>query len=81
MSAPHPTAAPARLWTAEELAEHLQKSERSVRELVYKGAVPYQRVGRSLRFKPEEIEEWERLGCPRADVFREMNGSKRGKSR
>lgn len=77
----HPNAAPAQLWTAEELAEHLQKSERSVRELVYRGAVPFQRVGRSLRFKPEEIEEWERLGCPRADIFREMNGSKARKNR
>jgi len=46
------------LWTVDETATFLRKSHRTIRDLVYKRRIPYRKVGKSLRFDPEEIERW-----------------------
>lgn len=34
-------------------------------ELVFKNAIPYIRINRSIRFDPEELERWMRAGRPK----------------
>lgn len=34
-------------------------------ELVFKNAIPYIRINRSIRFDPEELERWMRSGRPK----------------
>ena len=46
------------LWTANEAAMFLGISVRTIRDLVYRRRVPYRKVGRCLRFDPNEIERW-----------------------
>jgi len=33
-------------------------------ELVFKNAIPYIKIGRSIRFDPEELDTWMRAGRP-----------------
>ena len=40
------------------VAEFLGSSERHVRELVYRRAIPFYKVGRLLRFRLSEVEAW-----------------------
>lgn len=49
---------PAKLMTLAEVAEYLSATERQVRDLVYRRKIPHVRVGRLLRFRPAEIEQW-----------------------
>ena len=51
-------AAPAALWTVEEVAEFLSLSRRWVYRAVAEGAIPHVRLGRSVRFDPSAIREW-----------------------
>jgi len=63
-----PTSAPAdpcyglghRMLTIEQICEWLNITERHVRKLVEREAIPYRKVGRLLRFSEPEIEEWTR---------------------
>ena len=49
-----------RMLTLGELCEWLNITERHVRKLVEREAIPYRKVGRLLRFVESEIEEWSR---------------------
>lgn len=46
------------LWTVEQVADYLNLTENAVRKRVERETIPYRKVGRSLRFDPEEVEEW-----------------------
>jgi len=46
------------LWTVVEVAGYLSVSERTVRDWVYRRAIPYRKVGAALRFCPDTIERW-----------------------
>ena len=46
------------LWTVSDVSEFLQVGEATVRDWVYRKAIPFRKVGRCLRFSPEEIEQW-----------------------
>jgi excisionase family DNA binding protein len=48
----------ARMLTLGELCEWLNITERHVRKLVERDAIPYRKVGHLLRFPEAEIEEW-----------------------
>lgn len=48
----------ARMLTLDELCEWLNITERHVRKLVERDAIPYRKVGHLLRFPEAEIEEW-----------------------
>ena len=39
-------------------AERLGTTERHIRELVYRRAVPFVKVGRLVRFDPAELDAW-----------------------
>ena len=47
-----------RLLTVPEVAELLQVSEWSVKALVRQGRIPVVRIGRSVRFRPADLERW-----------------------
>ncbi len=46
------------LLTIDELAEHLGVTVRHVRRQIAERRVPYIKVGRLVRFDPDEISEW-----------------------
>ena len=46
---------PDRLLTVEEVAKILNLSPRSVRSKAHRGDIPYVRIGRDMRFHPDEI--------------------------
>jgi excisionase family DNA binding protein len=46
------------LWTLEETADWLAVTERMVRRLVAERRIPYVKVGRYVRFRPEDVEAW-----------------------
>ena len=41
-----------------ELAEHLGTSQRHLRRLIAERRIPYVKVGRLIRFDPDEITQW-----------------------
>lgn len=47
-----------RLTDVAGIAEYLGTTERHVRELVYRRAIPFVKVGRSLRFDLRHIDRW-----------------------
>lgn len=47
-----------RMLTLDELCEWLNITERHVRKLVERDAIPYRKVGRLLRFPEAEVDEW-----------------------
>lgn len=47
-----------RMLTLHELCEWLNITERHVRKLVERDAIPYRKVGRLLRFPEAEVDEW-----------------------
>src|SRR5262249_46635103 len=49
-----------RMLTLSELCQWLNITERHVRKLVERGAIPSRKVGHLLRFAEQEIEEWSR---------------------
>lgn len=49
-----------RMLTLEQVCEWLNVTERHVRKLVERDAIPYRKVGRLLRFSETEIDEWTR---------------------
>lgn len=50
--------APERLLTADEIAEHLGFTKGTVYQKVSRGEIPYVKLGRAVRFRLSEIEEW-----------------------
>ncbi len=48
----------ARMLTLSELCGWLNITERHVRKLVERGAIPYRKVGHLLRFPEAEVDEW-----------------------
>ena len=46
------------LWNVNDVATFLGVSTRTIRDLVYRRRIPYRKVGRCVRFSPEEIERW-----------------------
>jgi excisionase family DNA binding protein len=46
------------LWTAAETARWLTVPERMVRRLVAERRMPYVKVGRYVRFRPQDVKEW-----------------------
>jgi excisionase family DNA binding protein len=46
------------LWTSAETAEWLTVPERMVRRLVAERRIPYVKVGRYVRFRPQDVKEW-----------------------
>ncbi|MHB1988132.1 MAG: helix-turn-helix domain-containing protein [Acidimicrobiales bacterium] len=47
-----------RLLDQSELAELLNITERHVRRLVSERRIPYVKVGRFVRFEPEQVQRW-----------------------
>jgi excisionase family DNA binding protein len=45
-------------WKVEKVAVFLELSESKVYKMAKKGLIPCHRVGRSLRFHPDEIVQW-----------------------
>ena len=50
------------LWTMSETAEWLNVPERMVRRLVAERRIPFVKVGRYVRFRPEDVEGWRVAG-------------------
>lgn len=46
------------LMTAAELAAYLNLAEKTIRNRVSAGTMPYLKVGPSLRFRRKEIDQW-----------------------
>lgn len=46
------------LWTLEETAEWLAVTQRMIRRLVAERRIPYVKVGRYVRFRPQDVEAW-----------------------
>lgn len=54
-----------RLLTVADLATRLSLSERQLRRHLSTGKTPAPiRVGRLIRFRPEDIDAWIAMGCP-----------------
>ena len=51
--------------TTDEVAAVLRVTPRAVQKLADRGGIPFVRVGRLLRFRPEVLREWIAEGCPR----------------
>ena len=49
--------------TVQQVAGLLQKKERTIREMCYRGLIPHYKVGRSRRFIKEEIVDWLKDKC------------------
>ncbi len=52
------TATPGRPLDWDGAAEHLSTTVRHVRELVYRREIPFTRVGRLIRFLPEDLNQY-----------------------
>ena len=46
------------LWTAAETAQWLTVPERMVRRLVAERRIPFVKVGRYVRFRPQDVKDW-----------------------
>ena len=47
-----------RLYSVEEIANHIGVSKDTIRAWVKKETIPYYKVGRQYKFKLSEINEW-----------------------
>lgn len=60
---------PRRLITAKELAEMLSISSRTINRMQSSGRlIPPIRIGGSVRWRLDEVEQWIGEGCPRPDA-------------
>ncbi len=58
------------LLSVRELANRLKVSTRHVWSLLSSGRLPEPvRVGRSVRWRADDIDQWIRLGCPNREKF------------
>lgn len=74
-----------RMLTIEQICEWLNITDRHVRKLVEREAIPYRKVGRLLRFSEPEIEQWTRptprpLPLPSSPISRPQAVSRPRKS-
>ena len=61
-----------KLFTIKELSERLAISEHTIRKWVSLDVIPYTKIGRTVRFIPEHIKEWEErksLGKVKVDLI------------
>lgn len=64
------TTTKAQLLSDRRVAQLLEVSRRKVWTLVSTAGIPEPiRIGRSVRWRAEEIDEWVRLGCPSRQAF------------
>lgn len=61
-----------RFLTVEEVALLLRKKERTIREWCYNKSIPHYKIGNSLLFNIEEINEWITENC-RVDMSNTAN--------
>lgn len=77
LAAKEPELQAERLWTVEEVAAFLGRSERSIYQLAAEGRMPTVRLGAHLRFDPQVIKEWVRQAVP-TTVTRRVGRRARG---
>jgi excisionase family DNA binding protein len=53
-----------RLLTVPELASRWQVAERTILRLIKRGALRHVRIGRQIRFRPDEVLEFEKRSAP-----------------
>lgn len=46
------------LWKVEEVAEYLRMSPNTIYDKVHSKTIPFLKIGRLVRFRPNEIEKW-----------------------
>lgn len=46
------------LLTIADLADRLQLAEVTIRKKLARGEIPHVRIGRAIRFRPEDIDAW-----------------------
>ena len=61
-----------RLLTMEEVAERLRTTPRHVRRLVFERRIAYRKVGRYVRFHPDDLAEY--IAAHRIEVPRPSSG-------
>lgn len=66
-----------KLWSIDELAAYLGYARRTVCNKVQRGEIPYVKVGRLVRFVPEEIDRWVMQGGDRPSRERERKGTRK----
>lgn len=59
---------PDRLLTAKEAGEYLGYAEGTVRNKVGRGEIPHVRLGRAVRFRKSELDQWIAEETERAKV-------------
>ncbi|MBX3322572.1 MAG: helix-turn-helix domain-containing protein [Phycisphaeraceae bacterium] len=59
-----PDQLPAILVKPKYIEDALSMCSRTVWALTRCGAIPSYRVGRSIRYSPDEVQAWVRAGCP-----------------
>lgn len=59
------------MYTTRELAERLRISEDHIRRMVSQRTIPFVKIGRMVRFAPEDIERW--LATKRVYTKREID--------
>lgn len=47
-----------RLWKYADAAEYLQVAQSTVRGLVHARAIPFVKLGKSVRFRPSDLRRW-----------------------
>lgn len=52
-------------WTVADLARELKISARHVYRLTSENKIPFAKIGRTVRFSPEQIMEWLKRGGTR----------------
>ncbi len=58
------------LFTVKDLAARLRISQRQVWKLLSSGRLPQPvRLGRSVRWRCDDINKWVELGCPEREKF------------
>ncbi len=58
------------LFTVRELAARMKVSQRQIWKMLSSGKVPEPiRLGRSVRWRKTDIDEWVRLGCVSREEF------------
>lgn len=46
------------LMTAEQAGDYLQLAEQTVRDMAHRGEIPKVKIGRALRFRRSDLNEW-----------------------
>lgn len=54
------------LWKYSDVSAYTSLAEATLRQLVMRRKIPYIKIGRSVRFNPEDIDQW--LNAHRREV-------------